>query len=956
MKDRTFKLSALSAGVAMALGSLPAAQAQEEETVEEIIVTGSHVRRSEYDGMAPIQIVDSATIELIGAAQPVEMLKQLSVNSGSQFYGETNDRAGVSQFNIRNLGLGSTLTLINGKRAGIAAVADASGTDFVDINQLPLTMVSRIDVLTDGASPIYGSQAVAGVANIITRKGFEGLELSGGGSTATMDSWWLGFAGGTGYEHGNFNVYGSYYQQGHNERSEFSWMQDRLVGNGDISRSRFLSSTGSPGTYRRATIDPLTNEAVDVAGAGNNPDPDCIAAGGVQLNPADIGGTDSSCRYHFVDQVSVISREERAQLFTEFDWNFNDTVRYYFEGGFSNNVIKRDNGGSTLNTGRAGGGGFTISADHPFNFYVPTPGSTTDLTWIGAENWDNNIHTASDVRAIARPLGSSVNNNEFTEQDIRDFNHYRALNGIEIELPGEWLLDTSFMWAKNTLTSRGSHTYRSDEFQDQVRSGLWNPFGSRIATPTLVSPKDGVSVAGDTSGQTDWDQYSVSTASAESKVFDLIASGNIWETSWGPIGAAAGFQYRDTTYIEVGDSLGNAGLANEASTSRAIFGDQDVTAFYAEVVMPITEMGNIQVAVRNEDYGDGVSTTDPKLGFDFSVTDWLGFRGSWGTSFQAPTVRQTAEATSSAFLDDPASPTGPGGSLQCVSTGLNNNVAVVVKGAPDLQPQESEAFTLGVVFRMENFQASVDYWDFDYKQLIASSEGPQAIVNNDCLDDGMANDPRVTRDAGGQLRQVDTEFVNVGQVGTSGVDLKADYSWDLNNSQLVFNFVATYVDKFQVDTDGDGTTDFDGAGSRNFSNSFSTMPQWRGLVGGTWYAGNHSVNVTARYIDSYTNDQSEDDLGNGAPVDSWTTLDAQYSIVIPELIGGGDTVLTLGVNNIFDEDPPALRRLNDDGSLVQRFNDDGTYNRGWIDRPGYDDRSGVDLRGQIVYVRFKQSF
>jgi iron complex outermembrane receptor protein len=151
MASNTFKVTALSTGIAMALGTAPTTFAQEDQ-VEEIIVTGSHIRRTEYEGRAPIQIVDAEAIELIGAAQPVEMLKELTVNSGSQYYNETNNRAGVSQFNIRNLGLGSTLTLINGKRGGIAAVADATGTDFVDINQFPLAMIERIEVLTNGAS------------------------------------------------------------------------------------------------------------------------------------------------------------------------------------------------------------------------------------------------------------------------------------------------------------------------------------------------------------------------------------------------------------------------------------------------------------------------------------------------------------------------------------------------------------------------------------------------------------------------------------------------------------------------------------------------------------------------------------------------------------------------------------------------------------------------------------
>ena len=936
----------------MALGTSSTSLAQEDEALEEIVVTGSHIRRTEFEGRAPIQIVDQAEFELIGAAQPVEMLKQLSVNSGSQMYGETNDRAGVSQFNIRNLGLGSTLTLINGKRAGIAAVADATGTDFVDINQYPLAMIQRIEVLTDGASATYGSQAVAGVANIITRKGFEGLEVSGGYSSAEIDAWHVNFAAGTGYDQGNFNVYGTYYSQGHIERSEFDWMQDRLVGQGDISRSRFLSSTGSPGTYTRATIG-ANGEASTVPDASSNPDADCLEAGGVFRNPADIGGADSACRYHFVDQVSVISAERRAQVFTEFDFEFNDTVRYYFEGNFSNNVIKRDSGGSTLNTGRADGGGFTIPSNHPFNFWTADPGNSTDLVYVAPSDpgWANGTLVASDLRAVARPLGADVNNNELTEQIVREFNYFRAMNGFEVQLPGDWFLDTSFMWAKSTVFVSDPHTYNSGVFQDQVRDGIWNPFGTRLSQPGLVSPKDGVSVSGDNRFQGEWDTVGVASSKVESKVFDLIASGQLFESNWGSIGGAAGFQYRETQYEDVPDTIGAAGLANEASTSKPIFGDQDVTAFFVEVVAPITDMAEIQIAVRNEDYGGGVSTTDPKFSFEIAPTEWLGLRGSFGTSFQAPTVRQTSEATSSAFLDDPASPDGMGG-VECVNTQLSNNVAVVVQGAPDLAPQESENFAFGVVFQTERFRASIDYWNFDYSQLIASSESAQAIVDNDCLDDGVPNDARVTRDAGGQLRQVDTQFVNIGSVMTDGVDFIADYTLDVGAGQINFDFAATYVNKFDVDADGDGSTEFDGAGSRNNSNNFSTMPQLRGHLGGTWLTGNHSVNLTARYIDGYDNDQSFN-----APVDSWTTLDAQYSIVFPELIGGGDTVLTLGVNNLIDEDPPALNRNDSSGNRIPRIDPTtGVYNRNWIDRPGYDDRSGTDLRGRIVYFRFRQNF
>lgn len=953
MQNPQFRLKTLPLAVSVALGAhASGALAQSGDDtmqMEEMVVTGSYIRRSEFSGAASVQVLDSADIAMAGAAQPVDMLKALTANSGSQFYNETNDRAGVAQFNIRNLGLGSTLTLLNGKRAGVAPVADDSGTDFVDINQYPLAMIERIEVLTNGASATYGSQAVAGVANIITRKGFEGFELSGGHSTSEIDTYDLNIAAGSQFDRGGFNVYATFYEQGHQERSEFDWMQDRLMGQGDLSRSRFLSSTGSPGTYRRASLDPVTGEASDVDGAVNNPDPDCLAAGGVFLNSADIGREDDICRYHFVDQVSVISAEERYQTFFEFDWQLTDTVRFYNEASFSKNTIYRDSGGSTLNTGRADGGGFTVPGDHPFNFFVEDPTDDTALVYIGPDAWDNSIHTGADLRAIARPLGAEVNNNELTEQIIRDLTYTRLLNGIEIELPRGWIGDVSYMWAESRATSSAPHNYRSDVFQNQVRAGTWNPFGTRLSNPDLISPKDGVSTSvNELEDQREWDQRSSSIQNAESNVLDIVFSGELFDVPTGTMYAAVGYQNRRTEIFSVPDSLEAAGEANEEGLESFVRGNQDVNALFGEMIVPIPN-GEIQLAVRYEDY-DTVDTTDPKIAFEWSPLDYLGFRGSWGTSFQAPTVRQTASSTSSAFLEDPASP-APGGGARCVDTGLNNNVGIVVQGAPDLAPQESDNYALGVVFTGNRVRASVDYWRFDYTDLIAPGESAQAIVENDCADDGVTNDPRVIRDAGGQLRQVLQQFTNVGSVETDGIDLAADVSLDVFDGNLNIMGQATYVFAFDVDSDGDGTVDFDGAGSRNFSNTFATMPELRANIGASYMRGNHTGTVFYRYIDSYENDQ-----GNNAEVDAWGVVEAQYTYSIQDLLGsGGETTLTVGVNNLFDEDPPALAQNNADGTPRTRFRPDGTYDRSWIGRPGYDDRAGHDLRGRIIYVRFMQT-
>jgi len=967
MASITFKITALSAGIAMALGTAPPVLAQQDDAVEEIVVTGSHIRRTEYEGRAPIQIVDAQTIELIGAAQPVEILKELTVNSGSQYYNETNDRAGVSQFNIRNLGLGSTLTLINGKRAGIAAVADATGTDFVDINQFPLAMFQRVEVLTNGASATYGSQAVAGVANIITRKGFEGLEISGGYSTAEIDAWFLNLAAGAQFEQGGFNIYMTYYEQDDQGRSELPWLNDRLNGNGISARSRFLSGTGSPGSVERAFLG-ANGEATSVADATRVPDADCVGAGGVIGDPDDTGLNPNTCRYNFADQVSVISAEERAQVFTEFDWEFSDSVKYYAEASFSNNKILRDTGGQLLATGKATSGGVTILPSHPFNFYIEDPANATDLIYIGPENWDPAVHTAATLRSIHRPLGASITNTALTTQTTRDIDYTRILQGLEIELPGDWFLDVSYMWAKAKIVEADATGIRSDTYQQLVRDGSWNPFGTRITDPNLVSPKDladtvdcGVLRAGScTAGnplsvRALWNQRAISTASASEKVVDLVATGDLFETGFGTVAAAFGGQFRDVETVSNPDSLSSAGEGGQDSTAGRVRGRQDVVAFFAEVLVPIYDSAEISLAVRNEDYGGGVSTTDPKVSFEWGITDNIAVRGSAGSSFQAPTVRQTGQATSSAFIDDPVSATGPGGSFICNDQDVANNIAVVVEGAPGLSPQEADNFSFGVMFQANNFRASIDYFLFDYTDLIAAEEGVQAIVDQGCPNgnDGspLVTDTRITRDATGQVREVRSQFVNIGSVETDGIDFNADYSMDIGNGSLILDLGATFLMNFDVDVDGDGIQEFDGAGSRNQSNSFDTLPELRGNAAATWFTGNHTARLGLNYIDSYKNDQ-----GNNREVNSWTTLDAMYSYTFTGLLGDGDTTFSIGVNNLGDKDPPGLVRADADGNPIPRFDEDGLFVRGLFDRPGYDDRAGHDLRGRIVYARFKHAF
>jgi iron complex outermembrane receptor protein len=594
------------------------------------------------------------------------------------------------------------------------------------------------------------------------------------------------------------------------------------------------------------------------------------------------------------------------------------------------------------------------------------------LDYIGPAAWDPAVHTAATLRSIHRPLGASVTNTALTKQQRRDITYTRVMNGIEFDLPGDWFLDTSYMWAKSQIVTAEPEGIRSDLYQQLIRDGVWNPFGTRFTDPGLVSPKNAADTNACTGGlgtctagnsqevQDQWNQHQVSQASAVEKVVDVIAAGELFEIGGNMLAAAIGGQYREVEYKSYPDSLEGAGEDGAQGTEDAVIGSQDVVAFFVEVVAPLGDIGEIQLAVRNEDYGGGVSTTDPKIAVEFGLGEYFGVRGSWGTSFQAPAVRQIGRSSSSEFIDDPASATGAGGSFICNDQQVTNNITTVVEGAPDLTPQEAENFNIGVIFQTENFRASIDYFLFDYTDLIAPEAGAQAIVDAQCPNDDMSPiiaDPRVIRDATGQVRTVTSQFTNIGQVETSGIDISADYSWEIGNGSLLFDLTATFVDSFDVDVDGDGVTEFDGAGSRNESNNFSTMPELRANAGVTWFTGNHVARLGLNHIGEYDNDQ-----GDNATMDSWTVLDAMYAYTFSGLIGEGDTTLSVGINNLLDEDPPGLATAQSDcnlGSCVINTGTnaaDGLYQRQWVNRPGYDSRAGHDLRGQIVYVRFKHAF
>lgn len=938
LKAACIRASGIALGLLLAVSAV-AQTASPDSAIEEVVITGSHIRGDQTAAVVNLQTLDREQLEQSGATQVADLIKQIPSNTGTTLYNENGPLSGTAQFSLRGLGFSSTLTLLNGRRAGVSPLSDRTGADFVDINQFPLAMIGRIDVLRDGSSAIYGSEAVAGVVNLVTRKGFEGLELSADFSSSTNESYSINLAGGRRFDRGSINVYATYYDQTGNKRSDFPWLVERIGGNGVRGRSQLLTTNGFPASFQRATVN-AAGFAAPVGGAAFVSDPGCEAAGGVfAIN--DAGVTDTTrCRFDFMDQIGVIPAQQRIQSFFEAEYAMTDRLTYFNELSASRNLnyVSSQVGGFT--NGAAASGAIYVPANHPFNFFTADPANPRNLIYVDPASWNNAIHTAVPIVASFRPEG------QYATARKRQTNTYlRAVNGLELSIATRWRGSLSHQYANGEFLENLPLSLNAPNINGLILNGDYNPFASAIVTPGLISPKDGVSVADNSQEITNRLFYTSNVSRrTEQQVADISASGPVVDLPTGEVSLALGGQYRTQSLNYVPDSLAAQGLASNSNLDAPFADRQDVKAGYVEALVPIYEAAQIQAALRHEDYGAATgSTTDPKITARLKLfSGLLGLRGSWGTSFQAPTLAQGATTRTLVLVNDPVV-LGPAG-LACTPGTIGTGAFVITSG-DNLEPQDSTNYNLGFDVKPTSaLTFSADYWHYDYSNLIAAGQNAQSIVSGECASGTYVPDPRVQRTDAGLVNTVNTPFVNVGKVITDGIDLSAAYAFSLESfGDLSLGADTTYVNKFDAYNAAGVVTH--AAGSRNFNSNFAPMPRLRGTARAMWSKNAHQVFLGVNHTDGYRNDQS-----NNAPVGSFTTVDLQYGLSLEHFFGlAGSTLLTVGVNNAFDEDPPALIRYNASGQLIT-----GTVSD--IDRPGYDPLAGADIRGRAYYVRFKQSF
>jgi len=884
--------------------------ADDDERIEEITVTGSYIRGSSTTGALPISVVNRDDIEALGAPTTADIVNDMVINTGSEnrsnALGGQNRNTGTANINLRGLGLDKTLVLFNGKRQVIHSTSAGSGASFVDINLIPSIALDRMEVLKDGAAATYGSDAVAGVVNMITRTQFEGIEVTGSfrnrwdaPSQGNLD---LSGIWGWSNDSTNLVVAAAYADVDQLVASDMPFAS--LVNDSILNANRGVSSLAGPGAFI-----PLANPTAGFfAGAqlaglpliANDPASPFADCGPEGLTFNALGGIDDigtpafvgRCGYSFVKHFNLADDQKKRNLWTTLRTDIGDTAELY--GEFAYYAVDVSNIGN--------------SPSFPVLRFVVMP-----------PTHPANPHGVPGVY-LGRPFGQS----QPTQPSWRDYETFRGVGGIKGEFGNGWEFDTSVSFSTNNVTE-SSPTVIQQRFADSINGlggpncdtvngapgvggCLWfNPFSTRFSNPALANDP---SVEAFMRSTNDLDQ------TADLLVVDAVVSGDLFDIGAGTVQGAFGIQYRDESLdVNRNEEATIPGTFVFVGGGIEIDQSQDVYALFGELAIPLADSIEAQLALRYEDYGSGIgNTTDPKLAVLWSVNDFLSLRGSVSTTFRAPTLHQRFNQETN-LIALPDVPKGGGAPV----TGFK---AADTAGNPLLSPESATTFNVGLVIAgTENFSLTLDYWNIDFEDVIAveNAQTKVAIENALCVDRTPdCRDPDVIRNAlpgedpndnlqhSGEITRVIVPFINAPTVETDGIDLSAIFTIPTDGaSEFLLGVDASYM--FNYDIGGIpgvvggqvlGVT-IDAVGNRNEGNIGSPLPQWRANFTAGWSNDQHSVRAVLRHIDEYTDDKTAAQTFNSV-IDSYTTVDLYYNYNF----ANDRTSLALNMTNIADEEPP----------------------------------------------------
>jgi iron complex outermembrane receptor protein len=848
---------ARAALASLALAALATAQAQER-----VEITGSSIKRLADETALPVQTIRREDIDKAGVTTAAELLKNISASAanlgdGASITDNQGGQRGFNGANLRGLGVSSTLVLLNGRRmANFASPGDAAG---VDLNSIPAGAIQRVEVLKDGASAIYGTDAIGGVINFITRQDYRGAEV-GVYAAATQE-------GGAGKRTGTLSAgFGNLASDGYNVFGVLDLQQlDALRSTQrDFIQQRplaqtvpyYLSSRPYPGNIRlsgsaatraaqlaainaagyRLNGQPYTQRTVNLFAPGCNPPASVYA-------PTQIGS--EACGYDYMADTEIYPDAKKLSLLTRGVMQAGENTQLFAEL-----LLARAETLYVLSPNPTGVTGVTWDAINP---YLPTP-VTHPSTF--------------EIRLRAKEAGNR--SNEVTSDATR------VVAGVKGLLGGSWDYEAAASHAVNKVADRYVNGYfLFGEFAAALRSGQINPFGpSPAAGQALIRSLRVDDVARRSEGSTSG--------------VDFKFTGTLGRLAGGEIGLAFGAELRRETQKFTPSALlvsnniaGDRDSSGSSPPLTATSYERDIGSAYAEVLAPITKTLELQAALRFDHYEGVGSSTNPKLGLRWQPARTLVLRASAGTGFRAPSFselyRPTSYGTSPAFLYDAVYD-----AFDQYPTNKESN--------PNLKPEKSRQFSLGIVLEpARGTSLSLDYWAIRKRDVISDLSGKTILENPTRYAQYIVRDPF------DDYPTLILRKENQGRLKTSGVDLEASWRGEAGAAgRFGASFSGTYVIEYKRQF---GALEPYVENAGRFLND-QTVQRWRHRAALEWDRGPLGLTLGNSYYSAHTDDSY---LPDTAPrkVKAYSLWDLSLSWRATEQLQ-----LRGGVLNLLDTDPP----------------------------------------------------
>lgn len=932
-----------------------AAQAEEAKTLDTIVVTGTRIRRVDTESASPVFTIDRESIERTGAATIGDFLQDIPAISGAATNPSVNNGggSGAATVSLRGLGDERTLTLLNGRRMV-----------YNDINSIPMAAIARVEILKDGASAIYGTDAIGGVVNFILKRDFDGGELSvgygessAGDAERTTGNVTYGWSG----ERGNVLINLNY-----NDQKEVS-AADR-----DYSRNALSLYSGSVsvgGSSRTTTGRYSVPRSAIPAGTINLSGPGCGTGANVPLTRiAGRPGTsfsDFRCfnaatdlfNYQAVGNLQL-TPQERAGVFFAGRFNLTDTVTAYTEI-YTQQTRSYGQIAPLPFDARVGQDDIAIPANNfynPFGVAISNQDLRLRLTAIGNRRYAFN----TDVKQISTGFEGALGDTSWSYDAGMTYGRLNQEN-----------ISTGYLFTPALASALGPSFRGTDGV---VRCGTPS---APIANCTPVNFFGDLSSPTDRAALARISSPARNTSDATLKNFYANLSGDLFDLPAGTVGGAFGAEYRKESSAFVPDFLAIVDTSNytclissEACTTAAI-GEFDVTELYGEAFIPLladapfAQSLNATVGFRWSDYSTFGSTSNWKVGLEWRPIEDLLVRSTTAKVFRAPTIGdlyQGQSASSDTFTDPcngwRGAPVGSPQRLACQNVATNGSfratdtqLSAIKGGNPNLQPEEGKVFTYGVVYDpnwLEGASISLDLWRVYLNDTIGTV-GTQNILNS-CFNTGQFCN-LFSRDSTGEIIRLFDANANVGRTDTKGVDLGLKYRLDDTDfGSFRFSLDTTYTAQFDVKTIVLGRV----VGQQYLAGTFlssangglGNYSRIRSLGSIGWSMGNWDAQWVTRFVSGFsvgttfagtrTGVCADAGPGPGASLASGAVTAAcqfdrggqtYHNIVAGYKVDAWNTKFQVGVDNAFDKQPPIIYQNNSlNGNTDERtFDTVGRY-------------------------------